>query len=141
MDLSDHDVELANRRGKALLARTPTVLRARFNRQDGRVHVLLSSGLVVAFKASDTEGLGTATDDQLKEIEISPSGLGLHWPRIDADVYLPALLEGLLGSRRWMASSAGRKGGAATSEVKQAAARANGRRGGRPCKSRELETT
>jgi hypothetical protein len=40
----------------------------------------------------------------LSKIEISPSGLGLHFPAIDADLYLPALLDGFLGSRRWMAS-------------------------------------
>jgi len=30
--------------------------------------------------------------DKLKQIEISPSGFGLHFPHIDADLYLPSLL-------------------------------------------------
>lgn len=36
--------------------------------------------------------------------QISPSGLGVHFPRLDADLYIPALLEGFLGSRRWIAA-------------------------------------
>ena len=29
-----------------------------------------------------------------------PNGLGLHWPQLDADLYVPALIEGAFGSRR-----------------------------------------
>ena len=67
-------------------------------------------------------------------IEISPSGLGIHFPRVDADIYLPALLETMLGSKRWMAADVGRIGGTASTKVKAAAARRNGKLGGRPKK-------
>jgi len=40
--------------------------------------------------------------DQLRKIKISPNGLGLHWPLLDADLYVPDLIEGAFGSRRWM---------------------------------------
>jgi hypothetical protein len=62
--------------------------------------------------------------------------LGLHFPTLDADLYLPSLLEGFLGSRRWMAAQLGKAGGSVTSSAKTAAARANGKRGGRPRKVR-----
>jgi hypothetical protein len=65
---------------------------------------------------------------------IDPPGFGLHFPRLDADLYLPALLEGLLGSKAWAASRMGQAGGKARTPAKQAASRANGRRGGRPQK-------
>mgnify|MGYP002146897045 CR=1 FL=1 len=73
--------------------------------------------------------------DALADIEISPAGLGLHWPQLDADVYLPALLQGVFGSRTWMAAQLGSAGGQARSPAKAAAARANGRKGGRPPRS------
>lgn len=57
----------------------------------------------------------------------------MHFPHLDADIYLPALLDGFLGSRRWMAAQIGKTGGLATSEAKVAAARRNGKLGGRPC--------
>ena len=71
----------------------------------------------------------------LQEIEISPSGFGLHFPKVDADVYLPGLLSGEVGSRRWMAAKLGQRGGSARSATKAAAARANGKLGGRPRKA------
>lgn len=55
--------------------------------------------------------------------------------KLDTQVlYLPALLEGLLGSANWAASKMGAKGGKAKTPAKVAAARANGAKGGRPRK-------
>jgi hypothetical protein len=89
------------------------------------------------FSPRDAQGLENAKPSQLDEIEISPSGLGIHFPKLDADFYLPSLLEGFLGSRRWMASRLGRVGGKSRSLAKRAAAKANGRMGGRPKKGGE----
>jgi hypothetical protein len=75
-----------------------------------------------------------------KDTSVSPSGLGLHFPQLDADLYLPALLQGFLGSRQWMAQAMGKVGGKAVSPEKKQAARANGRLGGRPRKAKPLET-
>jgi len=55
-------------------------------------------------------------------------------------VFLPAVLEDFLGTKRWMAARNGKAGGKATTEAKAAAARANGRLGGRPKKSHEEES-
>ena len=40
----------------------------------------------------------------LTDAQISPSGLGVHFPKLDADLYIPALLQGFLGSRRFLGS-------------------------------------
>ena len=105
-----------------------------YDRRSKRVVIHLSSGLDIAFAPQDAEGPENAMPDQLEPIEISPSGLGIHFPELDADLYLPALLEGLFGSRAWMAARLGASGGKATSPAKISAARANGRLGGRPKK-------
>jgi hypothetical protein len=128
------EFEQANRKARELAASLPHAMSARYDRRLGRVLIELSSGLAVAFSPSDAEGLEDATPGELSTIEISPSGFGIHFPKVDADLYLPALLEGILGSRNWMASRLGAKGGAARSAAKVAAARRNGRRGGRPRK-------
>jgi len=47
---------------------------------------------------------------------------------------LPALLEGFLGSKAWMAARLGERGGRAATPAKTAASRANGKLGGRPRK-------
>ena len=66
--------------------------------------------------------------------EIMPTGLGLHWPKLDADLCLPALLQGVFGSPRRMAGLLGKSGGLARTGAKAAAARENGPERGRPRK-------
>jgi len=108
---------------------------ARYDRRAARIVVALSNGLEIGVPVDLAQGLAGATAADLSEIEISPTGLGLHWPRLDADLYLPALLVGVFGTRRWMAQAMGREGGRSNSSAKRAAARANGRLGGRPRKT------
>ena len=136
-----NEFEAADARGVARLGKTPKAVSARYDRRIGRLVIDLSSGLSVAFKPHDAQGLEHAKPDHLTRIEISPSGLGLHFPDLDADLYLPAVLEGFLGSRRWMAAQLGRAGGRVSSEAKTAAVRENGKLGGRPKKSRTAAVT
>lgn len=99
----------------------------------------LSSGPEIALKPFDLQGLDWARPNDLAVIVISPSGLHLHFPMPDADVYLPGLLEGFLGSRKWMSASMGKVEGRSTSEAKAVAARANGTAGERPRKVASVE--
>jgi hypothetical protein len=128
------EFDVATERAVARLGKTPTAIDARYDRRIGRLVIDLSSGLSVAFKPHDAQGLEQAKPQHLDKIEISPSGLGLHFPALDADIYLPSLLEGFLGSRSWMAERLGKAGGQRLSRAKTAASRANGRLGGRPKK-------
>ena len=102
------------------------------SRRAVRVVVGLNSGMQLAFPVRLAEGLADAAPDDLAEIEISTTGLGLHWPKLDADVYVPALLQGVFGSKQWMAAQLGAAGGKARTKAKIAAARENGLKGGRP---------
>jgi hypothetical protein len=134
MDRPKDEIEAANEREAARLAKTPTAVAARYDRRISRLVIDLSTGLSIAFKPHDAQGLEEAKLAQLAKIEISPSGFGIHFPDLDADLYLPSLLEGFLGSRKWMASQLGKTGGRSTSVAKTAASRSNGKRGGRPKK-------
>jgi hypothetical protein len=124
--------ELANGRARELQKAFPRAVSAHYHRASGRVVVELSSKIAVSFRAEDAQGLEHANAADLAEIELSPSGFGIHFPRLDADFYVPALLEGFLGSRKWMAARMGEVGGKSRSKAKTAAARANGLKGGRP---------
>ena len=121
-------------RGARRRAREPYAVEARYDRRQQRIVVQLNTGLLVVFASTMVEGLQEAKPRDLQEIEISPSGFGLHFPRVDADIYLPGLLAGEVGSRRWMAAKLGQRGGSVRSPNKAAAARANGKLGGRPRK-------
>lgn len=107
---------------------------ARYDAASGRLVVSLHNGVELAVPTRLVEGLADANPADLAEIEITPSGLGLHWPTLDADVYVPGLMAGSLGSRRWMAQQLGAQGGRVSTPAKAAAARANGAKGGRPRK-------
>jgi len=135
MEPSETVILSANKRGVERVRKTPIATAVRYDRRIGRLVIDLSSGIEIAFRPHDAQGLEHAKVSDLSEIEISPSGLGIHFPKLDADLYLPSLLEGFLGSRRWIAAQNGKIGGKATSEAKVAAARNNSKLGGRPRKA------
>lgn len=134
--MASHDnFEIAKQRGKTLQSSLPKAISVRYDRKSGRIVVDLSSKLTLSFSPIDVQGLEHAKPSQLDEIEITPSGFGIHFPKLDADLYVPGLLEGLLGSRKWMASRLGQAGGQSTSMAKRSASRGNGKLGGRPKKA------
>lgn len=134
MAVTERDAQKAEERMDAL-RRNGFALSARYDADADRIAIELSTGVQVAFPPRLAEGLADADPRDLAVIEISPSGLGLHWPALDADLYVPALLQGILGSKGWMAAQLGASGGRIRSPVKAASARENGRKGGRPPKA------
>ena len=137
MGIHKDDFSAANRQGAERVQHTAVATDARYDRDTDRVVIGLSSGIEVAFRPRHAQGIEHAKPHQLAKIEITPSGLGIHFPKLDADFYLPTLLEGLLGSRRWIAAEMGKIGGKASTKAKSAAARRNGKLGGRPKKTKE----
>lgn len=96
-----------------------------------RVVVSLNTDVEVTFPPTLAEGLSDAAAADPAKIEIMPSGLGLHWPTLDAGLYVRGLLAGSFGGRQWMAAQLGAAGGSARSKAKSRAARASGRLGAR----------
>lgn len=131
---SDAEIDRALARGERRAATEPQASSARYDRRTGRVRVELTNGCSFVFPARSLQGMAGASDAELAEIEIMGIGYGLHWPALDADFTVPGLLMGIFGTRAWMASELARRAGQATSPAKSAAARANGRKGGRPRK-------
>lgn len=134
---SRDDFKRAKQRAKDLEARIPRAISAHYDRGTGRIVVRLRFRLIVSFSPADAEGLESAQPSQLKKIEIGPSGFGIHFPAVDADLSLPGPMEGFLGSKAWTASRLGQMGGRSWSKGKQAVSRANGKLGGRPGKTVE----
>jgi len=130
--VSRNSIELANKRGEQMRREFPHAISAKYDRASGKVVIELSSKLTLSFSPQDAQGLEQAKPSELEDIELSPSGFGVHFPKIDADLYIPGLLEGLMGSKKWMAASLGQLGGQSRSRAKKAASRVNGLKGGRP---------
>jgi hypothetical protein len=125
----------ASESGRRMVSRGPVAKLAKY--ASGRIHVELDNGCAFKFPVSQAQELAGAKPVDLRQVEVTAAGLGLYWPTLDADLYVPNLLKGVLGTKRWMAHI-GASGGKAVSEAKSLAARQNGKRGGRPSKAKPL---
>jgi hypothetical protein len=134
VSVTDAQLKAAEARGRKMLETEPRALAAHYDRDTGRVTVDLVNGCTYAFPAQLVQDLHGASHDDLAGIEVDGLGFNLHWPTLDVDLYVPALVSGLFGTRAWMARALARVAGQATSPAKAAAARSNGAKGGRPRK-------
>ena len=131
VELTQAEIDAARERGRQALAVEPRAIAARYDRRRRKIVVDLANGCSFAFPPALAQGLSDASEDELSAIEVLGLGSGLRWERLDVDLYVPGLLAGVFGTKVWLA----RKGGAAISPAKSAAARANGAKGGRPRKA------
>ncbi len=111
----------------------PKAVAATYRAKDDMIAIKLATGVELAIPRKLLQGLERATPAQAAEVEIWGPGDSLHWASLDVDHYLPSLIEGVFGNRRWM-SEIGKVGGRARTDAKRAASRKNGRKGGRPRK-------
>ncbi len=135
MAITDEDRISAEARMTKRLSAHPKAIRARFDRRRSRLVIGFDNGLELAFPPRLAQGLETGTPDELSVIEVSPVGDALYWPALDADLLVAPLLQGVFGSKNWMARQMGAVGGRARTAAKSEAARTNGRKGGRPKKT------
>lgn len=127
-ELTDAAIDAALERGRRLHAKEARAEVASYHPLTGTVTVDLTNGCAFSFPARLVQGLEAATDEELATVEILPQGRGLHWEGMDVDVSVHGLLNGIFGTRSHMARQAGKT----LSPAKTAAARANGKKGGRP---------
>jgi len=126
---TDREIDEAIARSKA--APVPRVTAAAYDERKDQLDLALESGAHLLVPRRLLQGLGNATAAQLCNIELLGPGTGLYWPKLDVAHYIPGVIDGIFGTREWMAEL-GRRGGEARSPAKSAAARANGMKGGRP---------
>jgi hypothetical protein len=125
------EINRARERGQIAAANEPRAIRAWYDESSKKVFVELIDGLTIGVPHEKLQGLQDATAGQLSQVEITPSGYGLHWKALDADLEVPQIVAGLFGTKIWMAEL-GRQGGKSKSEAKARASQKNGSLGGRP---------
>ena len=121
----------ARARGRAERDDFPHATAAAYSPAHDLIVIDLENGSKFAFPPRIAQGLEHATPDQLSDIELTPGGYGLLWPKIDASLSVRGLLHGVMGSPQW-AKNFARRGGQTSSLAKAAAARISGTKGGRP---------
>ena len=103
----------------------------------GDLHIGLATGGVVIYPARKLRLLATLSDEELRQVILVSGGSALMWPKTpnQIGVAIEGLLEHITGLQTHQAVAS--KGGSARSPAKAAAARENGKKGGRPRKSSE----
>jgi hypothetical protein len=134
MAFSEAEFEAIATRTAEENALRPRAIHVAFLPERHRVWIEMTNGLEVTFDPSRHQELVGATPEQLTQVEVSGRGSAIYFPQLDASIYIPGLLQGLTGTKRWMAQQLGREGGKAKSAVKAASSAMNGKLGGRPRK-------
>src|SRR5271155_4079348 len=133
-ELTAEEFAAAKERGEARM-QGPRAESAYYDTARNRIIVRLTTGIEIGFAPGEIEGLRQASVEELEAVEVQELGLGIHFPKLDADLYVPALLGGVFGSKRWVATQLGAAGGRTRSPAKATASRETGKRGGRPRRS------
>ena|SRR5208337_262001 len=129
--VTDEQIDAARTQARQFQVGDRRAVRVMYEKKSDLVTLHLDDGVRISIPRKLLEGLQDARPAQLAKVEMLGRGTGIHWPLLDVDHYVPGLLNHVFGTSRWMAEL-GRRGGSATSVSKAAAARANGKKGGRP---------
>ena len=127
----DECLKSATAAGRKQAQRGELATSAHYDTKTKRLRIELTSGVAVSIPVSRIEGPADVPGSTVRTVRVDGGGYGLHWPSLDLDLAVPDLIAGCFGSRAWMRALA-RQGGKVTSAAKRAAARENGRKGGRP---------
>jgi len=123
----------ARARGDARVADSSSVVNARYISGADAIELAFKGGGSMSIPLATVPSLERASASKLEPVVVSPAGDALSWPPLDADVYVPGLVERAFGTGLFAAST-GRRGGRRRSKATAAAAKANGAKGGRPRK-------
>jgi len=121
----------ASRAGRRAARAEPRAATATYRARDEALYVELTNGAAFTIPVKLIPALQHASPRDIREVEVLGRGGGLHWEALDVDLSVPALVSSVFEGREWLAEL-GRIGGRQSSPAKAAAARKNGRKGGRP---------
>lgn len=80
----------------------PVAISVKHISTENLIVIHLSNARRLVLPVEDIQALNQATHEQLSHHEIIGIGRGISFPDIDADLFVPALIQGIYGSERWM---------------------------------------
>lgn len=131
------ELEAAKAQGQDERLTSPHALSVSFDPAACRFTLTLLAGAMVSFSPHQVAELLGAADAQLAGVRLSPSGGALIWDELDVAIAVPGLVMDLVAGVGWQRTYRAmlmREITKAKSPAKAAAARENGKKGGRPRK-------
>jgi hypothetical protein len=101
--VTQQEHEEAVARGQGMLRTRPRAVSARFDVQSKTIVIGLNWGYSIIFPPERCQDLANANPEDLTEIEITHPGFGVYFPRLDADLWVPGLAQGVFGTKQWEA--------------------------------------
>ncbi|MEB3174510.1 MAG: DUF2442 domain-containing protein [Cyanobacteriota bacterium] len=81
----------------------PCARAVRYDAGRNLIEFSLTSGAFFAVPRDLIQGLRGATAEQLEDVWLDRAGLSVHWPSLDADFSILGLVQGIFGTKAWMA--------------------------------------
>jgi hypothetical protein len=73
-----------------------------YSTESEHIFIRLNNRALMGFPYYLLEGVQNSTPQQRAEVELTPTGSGLHWESLDADLSVSQLVAGVFGSKKWM---------------------------------------
>ena len=121
----------ASRAGKRAANTKARASAVEYRLKEHALRIELTNGAAIPLPVKLIPDLRRAPPRDVRAVEILGRGGALHWESLDIDLSVPGLLSSVLAGPEWLAEL-GRIGGRKSPAAKTAAARRNGRKGGRP---------
>jgi hypothetical protein len=121
----------ASRAGRRAAKTEPRADNVVYRPKEHALQIALTNGAGITLPVKLIPDLRQATPQDIRAVESLGRGVGLHWESLNLDLSVPGLLSSVFPGPEWLAEL-GRVGGQKSSPAKAAAARRNGRKGGRP---------
>ncbi|HEY9723168.1 MAG TPA: DUF2442 domain-containing protein [Oscillatoriaceae cyanobacterium] len=95
-EFSESELEAMYREAEQARQATPTATAIQYDADSHRFTITLLAGGKVSFDVAQVPELAGATSGQLADVELSPSGGGIHWPQLDMDISVAGLVMDLV---------------------------------------------
>jgi Protein of unknown function (DUF2442) len=104
----DREIKQATRRGQEQLKTERQAKRIYFDRNKNKLVIDLKDGATVLLPLNIIQGLADASPRQIEKGKLGPRGAYLHWDNLGVDFTLAGLLNGIYGTKAWMAKIQGK---------------------------------
>jgi len=99
---ADAEIDAAIGQAREYAKYARKVVKATYSKTSRRLRLVLEDGVTCSIPRRLIQGLSDARDEDLGRIQILSGGSGLLWPHLDIAHYVPALLQGVYGTEKWM---------------------------------------